>query len=474
MNYLNRVVRGRKIGDVIYFQGGTAYNDAVAAAFAQILGKTIIVPPHNGVIGAIGMALLARERMQGTGRHSRFRGYNLDRVDYTSRDFVCKACSNDCEMKEIVIEGQKTYWGDKCSDKFRKRTHTEREPVVDDLLEFREKLLLRNWQPDRLAERVVGIPRAMFFFDRFPFWSAYLQEMGCRIVLSPPSDGTMAARGEELAIAQPCFPVQIAHGHVEALLKAGTDFIFAPNVVNMATPAATTVQSHLCPWNQTLPFVLRSAAGLEELQEKLLSPTVHFRFGKKSVKEQLKFFARQQAWDEKQSDQAVEAAFGAQEEFQNALLAAGRKALHAVRTRQQPAIVVVGRAYNIYDRSMNCDIPRKLRTLYGVNVIPLDFLPLDDVEVDSVNANMFWNSGRLILAAAKFTERDPDLHVLYISNFKCGPDSFIKADLPDAAGKPALFLQFDAHSNDAGYLTRCEAYLDSKGFLRCPSSTIPA
>ena len=60
LNYLNRVVRGRKIGNVIFFQGGTAYNDAVAAAFSQILGKTIIVPPHNGVIGAIGMALIAQ------------------------------------------------------------------------------------------------------------------------------------------------------------------------------------------------------------------------------------------------------------------------------------------------------------------------------------------------------------------------------------------------------------------------------
>ncbi|RPI08094.1 MAG: hypothetical protein EHM65_10830 [Acidobacteriales bacterium] len=59
LNYLNRVVRGRKIGDVIYFQGGTAYNDAVAAAFAGLLGKKITVPPYNGVMGAIGMALIA-------------------------------------------------------------------------------------------------------------------------------------------------------------------------------------------------------------------------------------------------------------------------------------------------------------------------------------------------------------------------------------------------------------------------------
>lgn len=474
MNYLNRVVRGRKVGEVIYFQGGTAYNDAVAAAFAQILKKPIIVPPHNGVIGAIGMALLARERMQEADRPSRFRGYDLNRVDYTSRDFVCRACSNDCEMKEFVIEGQKSYWGDKCSDKFRKRTRTDREPVIADLFEIRERLLHQTWRPEILGERKVGIPRAMFFYDRFPFWSTYLQEMGCRIVLSPATDGAIAARGEELAIAQPCFPVQVAHGHVEALFKAGADFVFLPNVVNMESPTPNSAQSHLCPWNQTLPFVVRAAAGLEEVRDRLLIPTVHFRLGERAVKAQLRYFACEQRWAHRRSDRAVEAAYRAQREFQAALLAEGRKALHEVWRRGEPAIVLVGRAYNLYDRSMNCDIPRKLRTLYGVNVIPLDFLPLDLEDIRSINANMFWSSGRLILAAAKFTRRDPGLHVIYISNFKCGPDSFIKPFLSEAAGKPALFLQFDAHSNDAGYLTRCEAYLDSKGFLRCPSSTIPA
>jgi predicted CoA-substrate-specific enzyme activase len=474
MNYLNRVVRGRKIGNVIYFQGGTAYNDAVAAAFAKILGKPIIVPPHNGVIGAIGMALLARDRMTGTMERSRFRGYDLNRVDYTSRDFVCRACSNDCEMKEFVIEGQKTYWGDKCSDKFRKRTRTDREPVIPDLLEVREKLLLENWRPELKGERVVGIPRAMFFYDRFPFWSTYLQEMGCRIVLSPATNGVIAARGEELAIAQPCFPVQIAHGQVEALFQAGAEFVFVPNVVNMESSTSSSVQSHLCPWNQTLPFVLRAAGGFEDVVERLLIPTVLFRSGDKKVKEQLRSFARQQGWDARANHAAVDAAYAAQRQFQQALLLEGEKALEEVRRHGEPAIVLVGRAYNIYDRATNCDIPRKLRMLYGVNVIPLDFLPLDSEDISSINSNMFWNSGRQILAAAQFTQREPDLHVVYISNFKCGPDSFIKAYLPEAAGKPALFLQFDAHSNDAGYLTRCEAYLDSKGFLRCPSSAILA
>jgi len=135
LNYLNRVVRGRRIGEVIYFQGGTAYNDAVAAAFSQILGKRIIVPPHNGVIGAIGMALIARDQMEQAARPSKFHGYDLNKVDYATREFVCHACSNYCDMKEFTIEGQRSYWGDKCSDKFRKRARTDRRPVIEDLIE---------------------------------------------------------------------------------------------------------------------------------------------------------------------------------------------------------------------------------------------------------------------------------------------------------------------------------------------------
>ena len=45
-NYLNRVVGRRKIGNTIFFQGGTAYNDAIASAFAMVLNRDIIVPPY--------------------------------------------------------------------------------------------------------------------------------------------------------------------------------------------------------------------------------------------------------------------------------------------------------------------------------------------------------------------------------------------------------------------------------------------
>jgi predicted CoA-substrate-specific enzyme activase len=474
LNYLNRVVRGRKIGGVIFFQGGTAYNDAVAAAFSQILEKRIIVPPHNGVIGAIGMALIARERMQVLARPSKFRGYDLSKVDFTTHEFVCRACSNYCDMKEFRIEGERSYWGDKCSDKFRKRAKTDRVPVIEDLIERREQLLAEALKPGPGKRGRIGIPRAMFYYERFPFWCAYLQELGFEIVLSSPTNPKICASGEELAIAQPCFPVKVAHGHVHELLSQGLDYVLVPNTVNSEVPPELDkihTESHLCPWNQTLPFVLHAVPQLEETHERILNPTVHFRYGPKHVERELaKFFVKRFKVSRHAHARAVAAAFAAHAAFGEALQRIGAQVLATLQQTREPALVLVGRPYNLYDRSVNCDIPRKLRALYGVNVVPMDFLPIDAEDISEVNPNMYWNSGRRILAAARISRRFPGLHVVFISNFKCGPDSYIKSFLGDATGKPSLVLQFDGHSNDAGFITRCEAYLDSKGFLRCPAA----
>ncbi len=470
LNYLNRVVRGRKIGDVIFFQGGTAYNDAVAAAFSQILSKRIIVPPHNGVMGAIGVALIARDRMMGLDHPSRFRGYDIRQVPFTARDFVCRACSNYCDIKEFTIAGRRTYWGDQCSDKFRKPSHSDRKPVIEDLIEYREKLLEAPLLRTVDHQPTVGIPRAMYFYDRFPFWCTYLQTLGFNVVVSSATDRKTAVAGAEMAIAQPCFPVQVAHGHVRELLENQVDFVLLPNTVNAESPDST-VPSHLCPWNQTLPFVVRVVPQMEEAQVKFLAPTVHFRFGQEFVTKELAKFARGLGISARKSKFAAYAAYAAQSNFDQASLRAGECAFKMLKDTGEPGIILVGRPYNLYDRSVNCDIPRKLRKTYGVNVIPMDFLPLDAEDVTEVNDNMFWNSGRRILAAALIARRFPNLHLIYISNFKCGPDSFIKSFLNEAAGKPSLVLQFDGHSNDAGFITRCEAYLESKGILRCPSLT---
>ncbi len=59
-NYVNRVVGHRQIGRRIFFQGGTAFNRGVVAAFEKVTGQRITVPMHHEVTGAIGAAVLAQ------------------------------------------------------------------------------------------------------------------------------------------------------------------------------------------------------------------------------------------------------------------------------------------------------------------------------------------------------------------------------------------------------------------------------
>ena len=465
LNYLQRVVRGRRIGRAIFFQGGTAYNDAVAAAFAGILGTRIVVPPHNGVIGAIGMALLAQEKVRGTGRPTAFRGFDLDAVRYSLREFVCRACSNLCDMQEFTVEGVKTYWGDKCSDRFRKRARTERNPVIPDLMALRRERLLEGYHGPRGSGPRVGIPRAMFFHDRFPFWRAFLEALGCAVVLSDDTNRKIAQDGIDLTVAEPCYPIRVAHGHVKDLVEKGADWILLPNVMN-AEPTADTTESQMCPWAQTLPFVVKSVPRLADIRERILAPTVHFRLGEAHVARDLVPLGRTLGARRAQTLRAVAAGFVAQRRFQTALEELGSRALASLAASGQGGIVLVGRAYNIHDRAVNLDVPGKLRDYYGIDVIPLDCLPLVGVDIRDVNDNMYWHSGRRILAAAKVVGATANLHLVHITNFKCGPDSYIKHFLGTACNKPVLSLQFDGHGNDAGFLTRCEAYLDSKGMLR--------
>ncbi|MCZ2080553.1 MAG: acyl-CoA dehydratase activase [Bryobacterales bacterium] len=478
LNYVNRVVRGRKIGDVIYFQGGTAYNDSVAAAFAKLLGKKITVPPYNGVMGAVGMALIARQWHRATRGFTRFRGYDLNNLEMSSRDFVCKACSNECDIKEFKIEGQKSYWGDKCSDRYRKVSPTGRKPVIEDLFAFREKLLEEITgsplappkQLTRSNRICVGIPRTMSTYDQYPFWQRYFTAIGAGVVLSRQTDPKIAADGVEMALAQPCYPVQIAHGHVQSLLELGVDYVLTPNILNAEAHEDTVCTSHMCPWNQTLPFVLQSAPRLEPHRHKFLTPTLHFQLGREYVARTLAGMAQKLGVRRRVSDAAVDAAYAAQRQFQVRILEAGAAAMAALDKSGEPGILLIGRGYNIYDRNINCDIPRKLRHHYGANVIPLDFLVTGRERVEDLHPNMYWSSGQKILAASRLAAARGNLHIIYITNFKCGPDSYIKYFARQTAGVPLLVLQFDGHGNDAGYMTRCEAYLDSKGILRCYSS----
>jgi predicted CoA-substrate-specific enzyme activase len=463
-NYLNRVVRGRKIGRHIYFQGGTAYNQAVAAAFASVLDREIVVPPHNGVLGAVGAALLARGKWHDSNYYTRFRGFDLSQVRFAKRQFICKACSNQCDIQEITLNGERSYWGDKCSERYRKKRPTTQKPVIPDLVGLYHQWLHEDVPAAGSLGVRIGFPKAMYFWDRFPFWRAYFTHIGAAVVLSEETTTALAVKGRELCVAEPCFPIVVGHGHFADLLEKNVDYIFLPQIINSETEMPQ-LESWACPWGQTLPLVIRNSRIGDANADRLLIPILHFRDGAEFIKKELHTVAARLGISKKRSDEAVEIAYQAQEQFRNRIQQVGQIELARLDAFGDPAVVIIGRPYNIYDSGVNLHVPQKLRNLYGMNVLPMDFLPLQGIDVSNFHENMFWNYGKRLLQACIYARSAQNLHVIYFSNFKCGPDSYIKHFVRDAVGAPYLTLQFDDHSNDAGILTRCEAFLESKGLL---------
>ncbi|MBN2445207.1 MAG: hypothetical protein JXO22_00650, partial [Phycisphaerae bacterium] len=465
-NYINRVVRGRYIGDCVFFQGGTAHNDAVAAAFSIITGKEIIVPPHNAVLGAIGVALLARDRATATGAKSRFRGYDIGAIDYTLREFTCHGCGNQCAVQEFSVEGNKTYWGDKCSERFRKQVKSGRQAIIPDFVKLHEELLHASDIADPPnATKTIGIPLAMYTWDMLPLWQRFLRGCGFRVVLSSQTNRQTVQMGYDCVVAEPCFPIIVAHGHVAELVRQGVDYLFVPNLIS-GVRETDEHNSFYCPWGMTLPFILRQAPAFRVWEGRVLCPSLRFDDGVDYVRRALIEMAGRLGVPERQAAQAFDAGMAAQTKFREAYVAAGREALEALSAAGEHGMVLVGRPYNMYDGGVTLSVARKLRDSYGVNVIPVDALPIGPSAALKLNTDMYWSYGRKILAAAQMVGQYPNLDIIYVTNFKCGPDSYLKSYIRGASGKPFLTLQFDGHSNDAGMLTRCEAYLDSKGILR--------
>lgn len=463
-NYLNRVVRGRRVGDTIFFQGGTAYNDSVAAAFSHVTGKEIIVPPFNGVMGAIGEALLAKRKMEAVKQPSSFKGFDLSSIHYELKEFTCKGCSNHCSIQEFTVDGEKTYWGDKCSDRYRKRKKIARTPVIDDLFGIRDTLLRKTYEENGHPGPVVGIPMTMYAYDRLPFYTEYLRECGFSAILSDPTNSEIANMGIENVVAEPCHPIIVAHGHIKSLFDRGVDYVWIPNLINSESEM-THRESFVCVWGQTLPFVAEHAPVFRPYRDRILRPTIHFREGAEIVKRELFEAMRRLGVSRERSNRAVDAALKAQEEFHRHVLREGETALERIGEAREKAVVLVGRAYNVFDRAINLSVAGKLASIYGINVIPMDFLDVRGIPIDHVNPNMYWSYGKRIIQTAVWMSDKPEFDLIYITNFKCGPDSYIKQYIREALGRPFLALQFDGHSNDAGMMTRCEAYLDSKGFL---------
>jgi predicted CoA-substrate-specific enzyme activase len=466
-NYILKVVRKKRVGNHILFQGGVTNNKAVVAAFEKITGKKIHVPPHFDVTGAIGAAMLARDYINEKGTETRFKGFDISKTPFKVKRFTCKECSNECEIRRIQIEGESKalYYGGRC-EKYELEERKGKGVGIPDYFQQKVDLLTVGYDEAEDAERdrgkqTIGIPRAlMVFYQFFPFWRTFFEHLGFRVVLSGESDNTLIKKSLEMIVAETCFPVELIHGHIDDLYQKEVDYIFAPFIINTQKEEDNPTSNYNCPWIQTYPFMVKPALA-EEQKEKLLVPTLNFRyFGKVLNKELSDFMWGKFKISKGKVVKAVGLAQEAQQAMEDKVKSLGKEVLSSL-PEDKECLVILGRPYNTGDPSLNLSMIEKLINL-DVLPIPLDFLPLEKEGITKDYNKMYWPNGQKILAAARLVAKDPRLHAIYMGNFRCGPDSFLSHFVhEEMAGKPFMELEIDEHSADAGMITRYEAFLDS-------------
>lgn len=460
-NYLNRVVGTKPVGNRIFFQGGVAANKGVVAAFEMVTGKPIIVPKHHEVTGALGCACLAMEA--DTGQGSKFKGFDLSDKHYEVSSFECRECANHCEINRVVVEGEKPlFYGSRC-EKFDVDRRAKAEALFPDHYAEREEMLLEPYAPSEPVPATaprVGIPRALLFYELYPFWQAFFRELGCEVVVSDPTTKAIIHNGAEQSVSETCFPMKVALGHTLSLLEKEIDYVFLPSIINLPKPDERMTDSFVCPYVQSLVYTIKSAIDFDAAGVKVLQPVVYMQLGRKHRVKAFEEVGKTLGRSRSDVARAVEAAEEHLDRFQRRLQARGKEVL-AELGPEEKAIVVIGRAYNTCDPGANLEIPRKLNKM-GVRCIPMDFLPLDSVRLPEDWVNMYWRYGQKILSACEIVADDSRLFPMYLTNFGCGPDSFVHKFFRERLGaKPCLVIEVDEHSADAGMITRCEAFMDS-------------
>ncbi len=464
-NYISKVVGSRTISkSKIFFHGATARNKGLVAAFEKILDTEIVVSPYCHVMGAFGIAQMVRMEMTKTNAKSRFFGLELSKREVRITTSVCEYCSNKCTISHAKVEGvdKTASWGYMCGrdpDETRLKVFEEYKPFK------KRKTLLKTIgksNDDCKTNFTIGMPMSLTTYTYLPFFRTLLSHLNFKFITTEQTNERIAEKGKEIVGADFCYPMKVAHGHfVELLNNEELDYIFLPTMISNRKSDKIS-GAMFCPWVQSYPGVVTSSSYFgKDISNRILKPIIDFRFKQeRMVREIYDTLGKRFKLKKANVRKAVNEAISTQRQFENTCQEEGNKVLSELKNNNKKGIVVLGRPYNTLDDGITLNIPQKIAE-YGITIIPIDFIPFKVEELDDDLFQMYWSYGQRILNAIKFIQKSDNLYGIYLTNFSCGPDSFILTQAEKYMGdKPFLTLELDEHGADAGYITRVEAFLD--------------
>ena len=492
-----RVSNIRTLGDKIVVQGGTFENDAVLRAMEQYIGKDVVRAPYPGLMGAIGAALITKERAEEGNTARTFIGLdNMDSFSYTQEaNLICPFCQNHCR-RTVVHFSNGSSWvtnnrcergeilGDPKDEKTRERLRAvgEEKNRIPNLYRLREKLLFRDYSsgknvPDRGI--TIGIPRVLSFWDTMPFWTTFWKSLGFGVVLSPESTRKMYESGLSAVTSDTiCFPAKLVHGHLRALARMGADRIFMPSITAIRSENTEKTSESMCAVVKGYPIVIRNSDNPErQFGIPFDAPLWHWHTDEDRNRQLSAWMKDTFGISERETMEAVASGEGAMREFRDTLTAAAAEAVREAEEKKSFCVVLASRPYQ-NDPLVNHDLPDMFASM-GIPVLTADSVPgVRETDLSMSRLDVVNNYHGRMLSSAIIAAENPSLEYVQLVSFGCGHDAYLSDEIirlmHQISGKSPLILKLDESDAQGPLRIRVRSFVETVRMRQKRENAAPA
>ncbi|MDO4614850.1 MAG: acyl-CoA dehydratase activase [Lachnospiraceae bacterium] len=490
-----RVSNLESLGDKIVVQGGTFRNNAVLRAFEQYTGKEVTRAPYPGMMGAIGAAIITKERME-RGRTKRsFIG--LDAVasfSYTQEtNHTCPFCANHCK-RTVVKFTDGTAWvtNNRCErgeilgdprdaevqDQVRKVNVKKNQ--VPNLFKTRTKLLFRDYPVQAVAEEkqvTIGLPRVLSFWDTMPFWTTFWRALGFRVEISDFSTRSMYESGLSAVTSDTvCFPAKLVHGHLRNLAAKKVDHIFMPSITTVESENTEKTSESMCAVVKGYPIVVRNSDNPEtKFGIPFHSPLFHWHTNEDRARQLSIYMQEHFQITPEQTEDALVQADAAEAMFHHELKVRGQEILDQVTREGAYAVILASRPYQ-NDILVNHRVS-DMFTAQNIPVLTADAVPgSEEVDLSNLRIDVVNNYHARMLSCAVLAAQSPNLEFVQLVSFGCGHDAYLSDEIirlmKEISGKTPLVLKLDESDVQGPLRIRVRSFTETIAMRRVKAEPV--
>ena len=427
-NAIQKVMKVRDtatLGEHIVVQGGTFYNDAVLRSFELIVGKNVVRPDISGLMGAYGMALLAREQYEANldmeYTSTILRDKELDSLHIEMMHTRCGLCENNCLLTiNKFSNGKKFISGNRCERGSGISTSNSNLP---NLYKYKNERLF-SYEPlseEKATRGTIGIPRVLNMYEDYPFWFTFLTNLGFRVILSEKSTRKTYEKGmESMPSESVCYPAKLAHGHVMSLMEKGIQTIFYPCIPYSRKEYEKADNHYNCPIVISYSEVLKN--NVEELKDiEFLNPFLPLNAKNLTARIlELEEFKKYH-FTKKELLKAGTKAEEEYQKFKSDIRKKGEETLKYIEENNLKGIVLAGRPYHV-DPEVSHGIDTLITSL-GLCVLTEDSISHLGEAKRPIRIVDQWVYHARLYAAAEVVGKHKNLELVQLNSFGCGVDA---------------------------------------------------